>query len=85
MSNSSSSGRDTLGVRQLRAIAENLFTLANQHREHHNYLVAEALYSRAMSVAQRVETVDNGECALVNRIRAEQMLLLKHGSEEKAA
>lgn len=87
---SNSSGRDTLRLRQLRAIAQNLFTLANQHRDQHDSLVAEALYGRALSVAQQIEIANteianNDGCSLINQIRTEQMLLCKYGSPEKAA
>ena len=65
-------GVDPLRLRQLRAIAENLCTLANQHRENHNYVVADALYTRALSVAQQIRTPENDGNALVARIRTEQ-------------
>jgi hypothetical protein len=67
-----SNGVDPLRLRQLRAIAENLCTLANQHRENHNYGVADALYTRALSVALRISTPENDGDVLVARIRAEQ-------------
>ena len=51
---SNSNGTDTVRIRQLRAIAENLCTQANHHRDKHNYLVAHALYGRALSVAQEI-------------------------------
>jgi hypothetical protein len=65
-------GVDPLRLRQLRAIAENLCMLANQHRENHNDVVADALYTRALSVAQQIRTPENDGNALVARIRAEQ-------------
>jgi hypothetical protein len=49
---SNSNGVYPLRLRQLRAIAENLCMLADRHREDHNYVVAYALYTRALSVAQ---------------------------------
>jgi len=49
---SNSNGVYPLRLRQLRAIAENLCMLADRHRDDHNYVVAYALYTRALSVAQ---------------------------------
>lgn len=69
---SNSNGVDPLRLRQLRAIAENLCTLGNWHRENHNYILADALYSRALSVAQQIRTPENDGNALVARIRTEQ-------------
>jgi len=69
---SKSNGVDLNRVRQLRAMAENLCTLANQHRENHNYVVAHALYGRALTVAQEIHTPENDENALVTRIRKDQ-------------
>ncbi len=62
----------SLRLRQLRAIAENLCMLADRHREDHNYVVAYALYTRALSVAQQIHTPDNGGNALEARIWTEQ-------------
>jgi hypothetical protein len=61
-----------LHLRQLRAIAENLCILADRHREYHNYVVADALYTRALSVAQQIRTPENVGNVLVARIRAGQ-------------
>jgi hypothetical protein len=69
---SNSNGVDPLRLRQLRAIAENLCTLGNWHRENHNYILADALYSRALSVAQQIRPPENDENTLVARIRTEQ-------------
>ncbi len=41
-------GMDPIRLRQLRAIAENLCTQANRHRDNNSYLVAYALYGRAL-------------------------------------
>src|SRR6185369_3080066 len=49
-----SNGVYPLRLRQLRAIAENLCMLADRHREDHDYVVAYALYTRALSVAQQI-------------------------------
>ena len=69
---SNSNGVDLLRLRQLRAIAENLCMLADQHRENHNYVVASALYTRALSVAQEIHNPENDGNVLVVRIRTEQ-------------
>jgi hypothetical protein len=74
---SDSSGAGPLRVRQLRAIAENLCMLANQHREDHNYVVAYALYTRALSAAQVIHTPDNDQNALVARIRTDQQAVFE--------
>ncbi len=75
MSNSSRVG--PLRVRQLRAIAENLCMLANQHGENHNYVVAHALYTRALSVAQEIHTPENEGNVLVARIRTDQQAVFE--------
>ena len=51
---SNSNGVDHLHLRQFRAMAENLCSLANWHREHHNYVVADALYTRSLSITERI-------------------------------
>ena len=82
---SDSSGAGPLRVRQLRAIAENLCMLANQHREDHNYVVAYALYTRALSVAQQIHTLGNDGNVLVARVRTGQQAafdLLRIGESE---
>jgi hypothetical protein len=58
---SKSNGVDPIQLRQLRAMAENLCTQANHHRENHNYLVAYGLYGRALSVAQGIPTSEHDE------------------------
>ena len=85
---SNSNGLDPLRLRQLRAIAENLCTLGNQHRENHNYIVADAHYTRAFSVARQILTPENDENTLAARIRTEQqaafeMLRAGESSPEK--
>ena len=74
---SNSNGVDPIHLRQLRAIAENLCTLANRHRENHNYVVAHALYGRALSVAQEIHTPENDENVLVTRIRTDQQAVFE--------
>ena len=74
---SNSKGGDPNRIRQLRAMVENLCTLANRHRENHNYVVAHALYGRALSVAQEIRTPENDGNALVTRIRKEQQAVFE--------
>src|SRR5260370_12394334 len=74
---SSSNGVDPIHLRQLRAIAENLCTLANRHRENHNYVVAYALYGRALSVAQEIHTPENDGNVLLTRIRTDQQAVFE--------
>jgi hypothetical protein len=69
---SRSNGIDPTRLRQLRAITDNLCTLANRHRENKNYVVADALYGSALSVAQEIQTPDDDGSALVARIRKDQ-------------
>ncbi|HYM74375.1 MAG TPA: hypothetical protein VE377_00225, partial [Candidatus Dormibacteraeota bacterium] len=72
-----SNGVDPMHLRQLRAMAENLGTLANRHRENHNYVVAHALYGRALAVAQEIHTSGNDREVLVARIRADQQAVFE--------
>ena len=74
---SNSSGVDPTNLRQLRAMAENLCTLANRYRDNHNYAVAYALYGRALSVAEQAPTAGNEKSALVARIRTDQQAVLE--------
>jgi len=74
---SNPNGVDPIHLRQLRAIAENLCTLANRHRENHNYVVACALYSRALSVAQNIHTSENDGNVLATRIRTDQQAVFE--------
>jgi len=74
---SNPNGVDPIHLRQLRAIAENLCTLANQHRENHNYVVAYAMYGRALSVALEIHTPKNDGDVLVTRIRADQQAVFE--------
>src|SRR5216684_3309539 len=74
---SNSNGVDPIHLRQLRAMAENLCTQANHHRENHNYLVAYGLYGRALSVAQEIHTPENDGNVLVTRIRADQQAVFQ--------
>lgn len=74
---SNSNGMDPTRLRQLRAITENLCTLANRHRENRSYVVAYALYGRALSVAQEIYTPENDGDALVTRIRNDQQTVFE--------
>jgi hypothetical protein len=78
---SKSNSVDLNRVRQLRAMAENLCTLANRHRENHNCVVAHALYGRALTlaqeIAQEIHTPENDEDALVTRIRKDQQAVFE--------
>jgi hypothetical protein len=69
---SRSNGIDPTRLRQLRAITSNLCTLANRHRENKNYVVAHALYGRALEVAKEIHTPDDDGSALVARIMKDQ-------------
>ena len=75
MSNSDS--MDPIRLRQLRAIAENLCTQANRHRDNNNYLVAHALYGRALSVALEIRTPEHDRDSLVTRIRTDQQAVFE--------
>jgi hypothetical protein len=63
-------GVSLLHLRQLRAIAQNLCTLAKLHRDNNNHVVADALYTRALSVAEQIS--GNDRDVLIARIRTEQ-------------
>ena len=76
-----------LHLRQLRAIAQNLCILAKQHRDNNNHVVADALYARALSVAQQIQTSENDRNVLMARIRTEQQAgfdMLEKPTLEKA-
>ena len=51
---------------------ENLCSLANLHRESHNYVVAYALYGRALAAAERVVALGDDGRSLIERIRRNQ-------------
>lgn len=72
-----SNGLDPIHLRQLRAIAENLCLLAKRHRENHNYVVAYALYGRALAVAQEIHTPENDGDVLATRIRTDQQAVFE--------
>jgi hypothetical protein len=56
---SKSKGIEPLRLRQLRAMAGNLSSLANWHREHHNYVAADALQARSLSFIEQINDVCN--------------------------
>lgn len=73
------SGIDTIHVRQLQAFAENLYLLANRHRDNRNYIVAHALYGHALEAAQRIDDPEhngNGN-ALVTRIQKDRQAVFE--------
>ena len=89
MSNSKRIG--TIHLRQLRAFAENLCLQATRHCENQNYVVAHALYGRALEAAQRIDNPEHKENgnALVTRIQKDrqsvyELLRRAYGSPEKA-
>ncbi len=73
----STDGMDPIRLRQLRAIAENLCTQANRHRDNNNYLVAHALYGRALCVAQEIRTSEDDRDSLITRIRTDQQAVFE--------
>ncbi len=73
----STNGMDSIRLRQLRAIAGNLCTQANRHRDNNNYLVAHALYGRALSVALEIRTPEHDADSLITRIRTDQQAVFE--------
>jgi hypothetical protein len=71
-SRNNSNGLERLRQQQWLALAENLCSLANLHRESHNYLVAHALYGRALAAAERVVALGDDGRSLIERIRTSQ-------------
>jgi hypothetical protein len=67
-----SNGLERLRQQQWLALAENLCSLANLHRERHNYFVARALYGRALAAAERVVALEDDGRSLIDRIRTNQ-------------
>lgn len=72
-------GTDKMRQLQLRAMAQNLCTLANRHRERGNYIVAHALYGRALEVARGIDSPEHKEngSALVSRIEQDQQAVFE--------
>jgi hypothetical protein len=74
---------DGLRRKQWLALAGNLYSLANRHRDSHDYLVAHALYGRALGAAQKVVASEDG-LSLVARIRKDQQAvssILRRGDD----
>jgi hypothetical protein len=71
---SHTNGTDKMRQLQLQALAQNLYTLANRHRENRNFVVAHALYGRALEMARGLDIPqhsDNGS-ALIQKIEKDQ-------------
>ena len=71
-SRNNSNGLERLRQQQWLALAENLCSLANLHRESHNYVVAHALYGRALAAAEKVVALEDAGRSLIERIRTNQ-------------
>jgi hypothetical protein len=68
-SRKNSNGLERTRQQQWLAFAGNLYSLANLHRESHNYVVAHALYGRALAAAERVVAPGDDGRSLIERIR----------------
>ena len=76
-------GSDGLQGKQWLVFATNLYLLASRHRDNHDYMVAHALYGRALEAAQNVATSEGG-LLLVARIlndRQAVCAILRRGQE----
>lgn len=75
---------DHIRRQQWLALAGNLYSLANRHRDNHNYVVAHALYQRALVSAEKVVEFTDAERALVARIKADQEVVAEvlHGGDK---
>ena len=67
-------GLDRIRQNQWLAFAGNLYSMANRHRENHNYVMAHALYGRALVAARKVEALEG----------ADALLLHESGKDEQA-
>ena len=67
----SQTGLDGLQRKQWLVFANNLYLLASRRRDNHDYVVAHALYSRALEAAQNVAASEGG-LLLVARILNDQ-------------
>jgi hypothetical protein len=79
----SSNGLDELHRKQWLAFADNLYLLANRHRDLYDYAVANGLYCRALEAAQKVEASEDGRL-LGARIRTDQQAvsaILRRGED----
>lgn len=75
---------DGIRRKQWLAFAGNLYVLANRHRENQNYLVAHALYGRALKAVEHIATGDDDACSLAARIRKDQRAVFEmlHSEQE---
>jgi hypothetical protein len=64
-------GLDRLQKKQWLVFANNLYLLASRHHDNHDYVVAHALYGRALEAAQNVASSE-GTLSLVARILNDQ-------------
>jgi hypothetical protein len=71
-SRNNSNGLERIRQQQWLAFAGNLYSLANLHRESHNFVVAHALYGRALAAAERVVALRDDGRSLIERIRTNQ-------------
>jgi hypothetical protein len=79
----SSNGLDELHRKQWLVFADNLYLLANRHRDLYDYAVANGLYCRALEAAQKVATSEDG-LSLVARIGNDQQAvsaILRRGGD----
>ena len=81
----SSGIEDPLRRQQWLALAGNLYLLGNLHCEIHDYVVAYALYSRALAAAEKVATLEDNGRWLVERIRKNQQAVseILNGGESR--
>jgi hypothetical protein len=81
----SSTGLDGLQRKQWLVFATNLYLLARRHRDNHDYVVAHALYGRALEAAQNVAASEGG-LLLVARILNDQQAVcaILHRGEDGA-
>ncbi len=76
---------DPLRRQQWLALAGNLYLLGNLHCEIHDYVVAYALYSRALAAAEKVAILEDNGHWLVERIRKNQQAVseILNGGESR--
>ena len=76
---SHTNGTDKIRQLQLQALAQNLYTLANRHRENRNYVVAHALYGRALEITRRFDPQQHSNNAgvLVKQIEKDQQAVFE--------
>jgi len=81
----SSGIEDPLRRQQWLALAGNLYLLGNLHCEIHDYVVAYALYSRALAAAEKVAILEDNGHWLVERIRKNQQAVseILNGEESR--